>query len=660
MATWQQLVQQETGVPEWPYPVRYGHENQVTSDVLVIGGGVAGCHAAINAARKGARVVVIDKGPVKRSGMSGAGVDHWHAACSNPCCQVTAEEFTEAYDRQPNTNYSCGEFGNSMTLYITCKEGYDALLDVEKMGVPVRDTKDEFAGAEFRDEKTKYMFAYDYKNRHIIRISGGGNIKPAMYNGVKKAGAVIYDFIMATSLLTEGGKQGGRVIGATGLNLRTGEFYVFKAKATILTAGGPGHLWAFSTELKGAFGEPNQTGDGLAMAWLAGAELTNMERSGASPGGLGYLPHSSGNAHNSWYACTIVDANGKEVPWIDRVDGRELKTVAERYRLASGEAFLFSGGPAGIKREPSLIPDLPERIARGEYVLPLYADLPGMPAHERRAIYGLQVGNEGATRYGIYDVYTKAGFDPEKDMPQASVLPPDQYVYVPWWMGMPVRQWRSGGGGLVVDWDMKTTLEGLYVAGTQGAGGNHSMAATTGRFAGRKAAEYARTAAEPVVATQQVASEKARVYAPVQRKDGMGWKETKAGLCRIMQDYCGEAKSEVTLKMGLDWLKSAAESEAACLYARNPHELARSVECLSQITQDEIVIQACLARKASCPELGFKRLDYPFLDPPQFNGFVTLKLDNGSVRSAVRPFRWWLKAPYAASYEENYLRHCSL
>jgi NADPH-dependent 2,4-dienoyl-CoA reductase/sulfur reductase-like enzyme len=65
---------------EWPYSVDYGKENEITTEVLVLGGGVAGCHAAINAARKGAKVVIVDKGAVLRSGSAGAGIDHWHDA----------------------------------------------------------------------------------------------------------------------------------------------------------------------------------------------------------------------------------------------------------------------------------------------------------------------------------------------------------------------------------------------------------------------------------------------------------------------------------------------------------------------------------------------------------------------------------------------------
>ncbi len=80
---------------EWPYPVNYDKESTRSADVLVIGGGLAGCHAAISAANRGAKVVVLDKAPVIRSGSAGAGIDHWHDVCTCPCCKVTPEEIME-------------------------------------------------------------------------------------------------------------------------------------------------------------------------------------------------------------------------------------------------------------------------------------------------------------------------------------------------------------------------------------------------------------------------------------------------------------------------------------------------------------------------------------------------------------------------------------
>jgi len=647
--------------PDWPYPVRYGEEKEISTDVLVVGGGIAGCHAAINAARKGVKVAIVDKGAVIRSGSGGAGVDHWHGALTNPCSKITPEQMIERMDKSPNP-YLMGH-----VEYIVMKESYDALLDIERMGVPVRDVNDEFVGAPFRDDKTKLMFAYDYDTRTVIRVAGGANVKLALYNELKRLGVDIYDRVMITRLLTEGGRQGSRVVGATGINVRTGEFYVFKAKATILTTGQPLRIWVFSTELTGLYSEhddPNNAGDGCAMAWWAGAELTLMENSEPSGGGFRYPAYGVGSAGNTWYACTIVDARGKEIPWVDR-NGRIIKSISERYRSPTP----LSGEPPEPAR---LIPDLPERIKKGEFVLPLYADIPSMPEHERRAIFGLMVGNEGKTRIPIYYMYTEAGFNPDKDMLQMPVANPEAYqrygdLFQACQPGLAHPKWRTGGGpgwhggGVVVDWDLRTTVEGLYAAGNQIAGaGGHACAAATGRYAGRKAAEYALKAKEPVIDREQVEKEKARVYAPVKRKDGIGWKELQAGICRVMQDYCGEYKNEETLKLGLWWLNSIRESECNKVYARNPHELWRTLECFVRLTVGEIIMHACLARKASSRYLNFKRLDYLEMDPPEWNKFITVKLENGKVKIGELPPRFWLKPPNAPTYEENYKLHCGL
>jgi succinate dehydrogenase/fumarate reductase flavoprotein subunit len=652
---------------EWPYPVNYGRENIVTADVLILGGGIAGCHAAVHAARRGAKVVVVDKGPVIRSGSGGAGVDHWHAACTNPCSKVTPEEMMEIV--KVFGDYSYHEYGNGITCYIQCKESYDALMDIEGMGVKVRDVDDEFAGAEFRDEKTKLMFAYDYENRTCIRVNGGAHIKVALYNELKRLGVQIYDRTMVTSLLNEGGMPGGRVVGATGVNVRTGEFYVFNAKAAILSMSVFAGQWVFSTEIAGLssiFNDPNNSGDGTAMAWNAGADLALMERSGKglSSGFFRYPPYGTGDHNNTWFACSIVDANGKEIPYVDR-EGNVLKTVSERYRPAPGQKYFMYGrmGPKAIWG-PGLIPDLSERIASGEYALPLYADLPGMPAHERRAIWGLMIYNEGKCSI-IYDNYCKAGFDPDKDMLQLPVMPPEQYGRGPAWETYGPRQWREGafggGGGIVFDWDLKSSLDGLYVAGSQQySGGTHAHAAATGRYAGRKAAAYAQKAVLGSVERKQIEVEKARIYAPVMRRDGIGWKELRAGLCRVMQDYCGEFKSEKILQTGLQWLRSIRESEAPTAFARNPHELCRVLECHTHMTIGEIIMQASLARKASSALLDFKRLDYPELDPPEWHKIVTIRQENNGIKVGELPLKYWLLPPYAPNCEENYRKHSEL
>jgi len=660
---WHEYVQREGTLPEWPYPIHYGKENEIPTDVLILGGGVAGCHAAISAARNGAKVVLTETGHAKRSGSGGAGVDHWHGAVTNPCSRVTPLDYTQAI-------MDCAHgYSNGIARYIICKEGWDTLLECEEMGVQIRDVKDEFKGADFRDEESKLMFGYDYKSRHVLRI-WGYNIKPCLYEEMKRLDVRIFNRVVVTSLLTEGGRQGTRVVGATGINSRTGEFYVFKSKATIVATGGAGRLFTFAPELTaaGSMHNMNSAGVGHAIGWNAGAEFVLMEQT--VPGrltGFGYAPYSMGNTSNTYHGTPIVDANGKEVLWSDP-GGRELKTIQDRFLPSPGQGFQLGIG-IGLHyyldryRLNDLVRDLPERIRKGEFTLPLYADLTRMPELERRVIFGMMVGNEGKTRIPIYDQFTKAGFDPDKDLLQAPVMLPEAYQNSNFWGVNPIPHLRSlAGGGFMVDWDLRTSLEGLYAAGgpTIFGGGCHGEAHTTGRYAGRKAAAYARTAAEPVavVDRRQIDAEKARVYAPIkQNKNGVGWKELNYAIARVMQDYCGKYKNELTLSSGLRLLKELKENEAATAYASNPHELGRTLECFSLITLGEMVMHASLSRKCSSIYLDFYRLDYPEVDPPEWRKLLPVRLEDHKVKVRELPVNFHLQSPYASSYEENYALH---
>jgi len=160
--------------PEWPYPVKYGQAKTIEADVLVIGGGIAGSHAALHAARKGATVAIVDKAPISRSGSGGAGVDHWGGAYTNPCSKTTPEEAVERIAGRPFG----GPYGVGHLRYIAARESWDALLDLEELGLTIRDVDDEFAGADFRDEETKLLFAYDYEDKNCIRVSASVSWSP--------------------------------------------------------------------------------------------------------------------------------------------------------------------------------------------------------------------------------------------------------------------------------------------------------------------------------------------------------------------------------------------------------------------------------------------------------------------------------------------------
>ena len=227
--------------------------------------------------------------------------------------------------------------------------------------------------------------------------------------------------------------------------------------------------------------------------------------------------------------------------------------------------------------------------------------------------------------------------------------------------GRSLPQWRSidGGasrGGLIIDWNLKTSLDGLYATGDQlPASGDHNLAATTGRYAGRKAADYAMQISQPVISQDQVAAEKARIYAPIKLDQGLDWKELHFGISRTMQYFCSEYKNEYLLKMGLHELEEIKTRFVPSLFAIDPHKLMRSIEDLSILTCAEIVVQASLARKASSKFIDFSRIDYPQVDPAELNKFITLKLENNNVPVGEKPLAYWgnLKANYEA-YNKDY------
>jgi len=636
MTTWHDYLKEEGQPPSWPYPIRFGQEQQIDTDILVIGGGIAGCWAAINAARQGLSVALVEKGDTVRSGAGGPGCDHWCDAPANPLSRVDPDDWAR---HMAGRSYS-----NGIGIQVQCREDFDTLLEMEQMGGKIRDTDDEYVGAEGRDNKTKFMISPRYgtihsylpdpkmgepnfnppekRNNVVIRV-WGSTFKPALKKECKRLGVKIFDRVMGTSLLTENGVQGARVIGATGLNNRTGEFMVFRSKATILSTAGGGSLWLMSMELGGYSNMHSRTmsGDGTIMAWRAGAELTKMESTGMVMIATG-LKHKwySGAGDASYENVPLVDAKGKRLPypiqgWVD-----------------AGAMVPAPGVEAKIR----------EGIMKGEYELPFYGDFPSMPEVERRATWKLMLGEESTTRV-IIDTFDKAGFDINRDLLQS-------YKFIE---GQSLPQWRDVGygGGVLVDWNLKTSLDGLYAAGTQMfAPEDHSHAASTGRYAGRKAAAYVREIGLSKISRDQIEAEKTRVYAPIKRSGGVEWKELHAGIARAMQYYVSEFKTESLFKMGLDALQKIEKESVPSLFALDPHKLMRSLEDLSMLEYAKIIIHASMARKASSMPLNFQRIDYPAIDPPEWNKFLTIKLENNKVKTGELPQEFWgdMKKQYEA------------
>lgn len=628
---------------KWPYENQIGEVQTDEADVLVLGGGLAGCFAAIAAAKKGKSVIMVEKGATIRSGSAGTGFDHWESACTNPCSKVTAEEIAEAYvDEQSH-------YSNGIGHYIECREGWDRLADIETYGGKIRDTDGEFEGAEFRDPETKLMFAYDYENKFTLRV-WGSTFKPALYKQCLKLGVKIFDRTEATSLLTavENGKKRG--IGACGMNVRTGKFHIFKAKATVLCMSRPARVWLFNPDLVGLceFRPMQSIGSGHAMGARVGMEFTMMEKSVKgefSAAGRSFPPYGAGNNHNTWYAATMVDARGVEIPYLDR-DGNVLKTVSERYYPVKGQKFFLKGGvidePKYEYRGPETMPF--DQLMEKGYQLPFYADLSRMPEMERKVIWGMMVGEEGKTKIPILQNYTERGFDPTKHALQS---------YGTGWQSAAFltqeRQLFGAPGGIMHDWDLKTNIDGIYAAGDQLFGSDCcGYACATGHYAGRKAAAYTDTVDFLQPKQAEIDAEMERLYAPLKNEEGMNWRELNMAISKAMQNYCGGIKCAELLKEGLDLLESYEKEKVPQLSAVTPHDLMRTHEVLDILEVAKLILNACLMRESSSGPLCFERSDFPEMDPEKDKHFITIRMEDG------KPVKGIVEHDYFGNLKEEY------
>lgn len=147
------------------------------------------------------------------------------------------------------------------------RESHKRHRDLVSWGIPFY-MKDGTVGFPKPGEEPNRPLWLKSKYRRTCRLAEFGS-KDKMMKARKKvinSGCKLLDRVIITDLI----KKDGRVIGAMGFHVRTGDFYVFKAKATVMASG----MMSF----KGAgYGRQQCTGDGSAMGYRAGAELMNVE-----------------------------------------------------------------------------------------------------------------------------------------------------------------------------------------------------------------------------------------------------------------------------------------------------------------------------------------------------------------------------------------------
>jgi len=273
----------------------------IETDVLVVGGGIAGCCTAAKAVEHGLNVTLAEKSKTDRSGSAAQGIDHYSGFLPTG---MTPQEFVEIQEKMgPRAFFGGMEYSDPTRLYRTVANRRWAAQELEKLGVPMK-----WDDGDFHVTDTYYQGGWTCLRVHWQ------NVKPQLAAAVSKKGVNVLERTMVIDLLT----NKGTVVGATAVNTRTGAFIVIKAKATVIATGLFARCYNPETPLFWKYKynyhwcPATVSGDGWAMAYRAGAELVNMEQGGRGIKFRDDLVMSYGNIRGDGIQAKVLTWDGEE------------------------------------------------------------------------------------------------------------------------------------------------------------------------------------------------------------------------------------------------------------------------------------------------------------------------------------------------------------
>jgi succinate dehydrogenase / fumarate reductase flavoprotein subunit len=523
-------------------------------DVLIIGAGGAGLRAAIEALGQGASVGVVCKSLLGKAHtvMAEGGIA---AAMANV---DTADDWRTHF----RDTMRGGKFLNNWRMaQIHAQEAPERVRELEQWGAL-------FDRTNSGDILQRAFGGHTFKRLcHVGDRTGLEMIRTLQDRGVH-LGINVFMECAITKLL----KDGERVSGALGYWRETGRFVVFKAKSIIIATGGIGKAWRITSN------SWEYTGDGMALAYDAGAELMDMEFVQFHPTGMVWPPGVQG--------ILVTEAVRGEGGILRNKDGERFM---ERYDPEKMELSTRDVVARAIYTEA--------REGRGTEHGGAYLDISHKPAEY--------------VKRKLPSMYHQFRELADVDITQGpmEVGPTCHYMM----------------GGIRVDAETaQATVPGLFAAGEAAAGlhganrlGGNSLSdlLVFGRRAGLAAAEHAKQSAAVDVDAQQVLEATREVLAPFQRSDGDSPYQIHRDLEETMQNYVGIFRNEDDLKKGLGELQRLNERaahvkvEGSRLFNPGWH-LARDLK--SMLTVSEAVALSAQARKES--RGAHSRIDHPNYD----------------------------------------------
>jgi succinate dehydrogenase / fumarate reductase flavoprotein subunit len=285
-------------------------------DILVLGAGLAGMRAALEAARNGADVAIVSKVHPLRS--------HSNAAQGGINAAISEEDSWEshAFDTVKGSDY----LADQDAVEIMCREAPGDIIEFEHMGVIF-----------YRDEhgrlgRRAFGGASQARTYFVGDITGQA-LLVTLYDQILKAGVKIYEEFFVTTLFVED----GACRGAVAIEMITGELHLLRSKAVIDCAGGLGRLYEPSTNALIC------TGDGYALAYRAGAPLMDMAMVQYHPttlAGSGFLMTEAARGEGAYLLNSLGERfMSKYAPNKMELAARDVTSRAEATEIAQGRGI---------------------------------------------------------------------------------------------------------------------------------------------------------------------------------------------------------------------------------------------------------------------------------------------------------------------------------
>jgi succinate dehydrogenase/fumarate reductase flavoprotein subunit len=552
----------------------------IETDFLIVGGGLSGCMAAILARQKGnVDVAIMERAEIRTSGAV-QGLDH-HPIMHPSIAGIPLEMIAAG------TFLRFAGIGDPRMTLAMVRDCLKPLPILDEIGVKI--LEDDRALKMIQHQRqpggpvwNKPVADPDGKMRGDMVYYRGSDLKARLAIGAMKSGARVFNRTILTGLIT----KDGAVVGATGVNTRTGAYLVFKAKAVLLSTGGMQRMYTypyapFPTNLFFSFDQPGNHGGGIAAAYRAGAKLSNMEfvhigaLSAGLPGGGGMF-------------LKMKNSKGEY--------------VEEKYPAG---AVMVKGGifPATVM---AYMPDMKNPEIERDVI---YYDPSEAEDDEVMAMWFTN-----AAEWPMLLKFNKArGLDFKKTQ---------RLEIRPLAVGLPSTMGLSGV--LAVNEWAETSIKNLFTAGDTscGSGGGATGSVTWGYKIGEYVRETIGGIKAPVLdgdPLRQIEADKTRVMAPLGRK-GDNPLELEDYVRKINNNYVYVRKTEPRLKRAIELHRIAREKFVPALGAKNPHELMRAVEVQDIVDLSEIHAYASLMRKESRLEPCHYRADYPERDDANWLG----------------------------------------